>query len=817
MPKTYFKAYRNICFMKRLLLSTLCMAFLSLTQAQTPTHYCSKYKVVTDENRLAIEDLRSDSIDILHTAITLDFTEMAASQIEGKASLSLIARTGSIETVRLDFEGLVVDSVTGPMVSTHQHSDSVLIVSFTNALSQTAQTEVTVHYHGTPMTDASGWGGFYFTGGFSWNLGVGFADDPHSYGRIWFPCFDNFIERSTYEFWVRTNSDKRAACNGLLTGTTDNGDNTTTYHWQLAQPIPSYLACVAVGSYTTVSSMINAANGNLPVQIHARPSDTVNLNNSFIHLHDAVLAFEDAYGPYRFDKVGYSLVPFNSGAMEHATNIAYPISAANGGLGSEDLMAHELAHMWWGDNVTCQTDGDMWINEGWASFSEYLFHEAVYGRLAYEDAMKVDLRFMLQFGHHTEGDYRAVSGQPHEYVYGDHVYKKGALVAHNLRGYMGDDAFFDAVHDFMEHFKYTPVSSDSLEKYFTQYSGQDLTGFFRDWVFRPGYNVVVLDSFISSPTTAGYDVQMHLQQKLKGAPDFHTDVPVYYTVYDANWNSISGKVEMSGQYSSATVSSAIEPVLVVLYDHNEQAQARTVDKMVLNQEGGMGLDNMLWDVDVETINDSALVWFEHIWAEPDPIKDFDNKPYRLSNYHYWRVSGLGLENVEMTSQFFYDGRTTSGNSGYLDMDLVSVMEDSLVLLHRADAYGDWEEYEHYEKNVLGLSTNAIGLIELSEVESGEYTLANIDHTVLSVEHLKPEAFAIYPNPTQQSITVAFEGDVPGEKRFELYDLKGSLMFSQAFSEQRQEFDVQGLSAGNYVFRLHHAEQVQTGNIVIIEP
>ena len=160
-------------------------------------------------------------------------------------------------------------------------------------------------------------------------------------------------------------------------------------------------------------------------------------------------------------------MPFNAGAMEHATNITYPIYAVNGGLGQEELMAHELAHMWWGDNVTCQTDGDMWINEGWASFSEYLFLEDVYSRERYESAMKADLREMLQFAHHREEMYRAVSGQPHEYVYGDHVYKKGALVAHNLRGYMGDEAFFSAIDQFMEQFKHSAVSSDSLEKWFS--------------------------------------------------------------------------------------------------------------------------------------------------------------------------------------------------------------------------------------------------------------------------------------------------------------------------------------------------------------
>ena len=102
------------------------------------------------------------------------------------------------------------------------------------------------------------------------------------------------------------------------------------------------------------------------------------------------------------------------------------------------------------------------------------------------------------------------------------------------------------------------------------------------------------------------------------------------------------------------------------------------------------------------------------------------------SYHYWKVSGLDLDNVELSGQFFYDGRS-GGNTGYLDMDLVTVQEESLVLLHRIDAYDDWEEYDAYEKNILGSSDNGFGLITMEVIKPGEYTLANLDHAALSIE------------------------------------------------------------------------------------
>src|SRR5690606_2565466 len=129
------------------------------------------------------------------------------------------------------------------------------------------------------------------------------------------------------------------------------------YHWHLPQSIPSYLACVAVAPYSVVTYPHQGIAEEFPVELHAKASDTTSLKSAFVHLGDAIEAFENSYGAYSWGKVGYTLVPFNAGAMEHATNIAYPIYAASG-LSQEALMAHELGHMWWGDLVTCETAGD---------------------------------------------------------------------------------------------------------------------------------------------------------------------------------------------------------------------------------------------------------------------------------------------------------------------------------------------------------------------------------------------------------------------------------------------------------------------------
>src|SRR4051812_511852 len=105
-------------------------------------------------------------------------------------------------------------------------------------------------------------------------------------------------------------------------------------------------------------------------------------------------------------------------------------------------MAHELSHHWWGNLLTCETPEDMWINEGWASFSADLFFEWQYGKPTYLQRVKSRHEDIVHYLHHTEGGFRAISGLPHNLTYGSHVYEKGADMIHNLRGYLGDADFF---------------------------------------------------------------------------------------------------------------------------------------------------------------------------------------------------------------------------------------------------------------------------------------------------------------------------------------------------------------------------------------
>ena len=201
--------------------------------------------------------------------------------------------------------------------------------------------------------------------------------------------------------------------------------------------------------------------------------------------------------------------------MEHAGNIAYPSFAVDGTIDHESIFVHELSHHWWGDLVTCETEKDMWLNEGWATYSVSLFHQFVYGEERYKKEMRANHFEVLQNAHIHDKEYRAVYGIPHEFTYGTHVYRKGADVAHTLRSYLGDSVFFHCIKNFLQAHAYSNASTTQFRDDIAACSGRNMREFFDDWVFSPGFTHFSIDSYTVIPSARSYAVSVYIRQKLK--------------------------------------------------------------------------------------------------------------------------------------------------------------------------------------------------------------------------------------------------------------------------------------------------------------
>ena len=784
--------------------------------AQVNNCQSHKSSATTSSIYYSPENLRSDTFDIIKYTINVDITDFANQKIKGNTVVRYAPKLNGQTKISLDLLKLTIDSITqNSLLLSYTYNDTLLRVNLPTSVNTSDTNNLIVYYHGIPQGDPAGWGGFSFSGNYAYNLGVGFGANPHNYGRVWFPCFDNFVEKSKYEFNITTVLAKTSFCNGALISDIANGA-VHTRKWVLDKEIPTYLASVAVADYTQVNWNIAAANGNLPVVLAARPSDTTALKNGFIHLPNAVLGFENYYGPYVWNRVGYCLVPFNSGAMEHATNISYPQAATSIAYESE-LMAHELSHHWWGDLMTCETQEDMWLNEGMASYSERLFLEWTYNYEKYIAEVKTIHDDIVKYIHLRENGFRAISGVPHQYTYGDHVYRKGADVAHTLRSYMGDAAFFAGLKYVLQQKAYKNMNSLEFRDLLETSSGLNLHDFFDNWVMNGGWPHFSIDSIKTTGSVAPYTSVVYVKQKLFGAPNLYSNVPLEVSFMDAAWNKEIKTINMTGAANSFTVQTNVLPVYAGMNVDSKISDAISSEYKTIKTNANINytLGKTLLMVSNKGI-DSSFVRVEHNIAAPDPIQNNPNN-FRLNSQHYWKIDGILSNGFTAKLRLNFDGGKVKSGNSYLDTSLIVVNADSLILLYRKNAGDDWKEVSHYTKITFGAK---VGNFTVDTFKFGEYVFANGHSNILTAvkdRQKQTVELNLYPNPSSNIIHVVIENYKPtSTASIKIYDMQGKEVKHIASIDSENSISIEDLAPGKYILNLIDRSKKVANKTFVVE-
>lgn len=770
------------------------------------------------------ENLRSDTIDILKYTINANITDFVTDTIRCNTTVKFKPKLNGQNKIRLDLLKMFIDSVKlGATKLTFTYNDTVAKVNLPLSYNTTDTIDITLFYHGKPQGDPSGWGGFYFSGTYAFNLGVGFGAKPHNYGRVWFPCFDNFVEKSQYEFNITTDSTKRAYCNGQLMSDIKVG-STRTRNWVLQKEIPSYLASVAVADYTQVSWTHTISTGTVPIILAARAPDTTALKNGFVNLKSCITGFENYYGPYVWNRVGYCLVPFNSGAMEHATNIAYPQAATSIGYEAQ-LMAHEFSHHWWGDLMTCETQEDMWLNEGFATYSQYMFKEWKYNKTQYYTDVKNEHEYLMHYAHIVEKSYMAVSGIPHKYTYGDHVYKKGADVAHTLRSYMGDAAFFAGLKYVLVQKSYKTMNSAEFKTLLETSSGQFLTDFFNGWVFSGGWPHFSIDSIRYTAIGSGsYSAAVSLRQKLVGAPALFNNVPIEVSFFDNTWARTIKTFTVSNVNQNFTSVLGFNPVYAAINYDSKISDGITSEVKTLKANIIYNYSLAKTTVTVQNFGvDSSLIRVEHNYAKPDPLK-FNVMKYKLSNQHYWKFDGILSPGFRAKAQFNYDGAAvpaipiTGGLYSYMDTCLTTGGSDSLVILYRKNAGEDWREVYSYSK-VKYPGGGKAGRIVVDTLKLGEYVFANRMGvaTTIKAQEKHGTYLKVYPNPASNNITLKLENyNLSGGEIVDVKNIEGKIVYSGPINGNETQIDCSGFAKGNYFVGVYKNKKMVANQKLVLQ-
>jgi len=756
--------------------------------------------------------LASDSIDVLHYDIHLDIANQFTNQLSGYTEVKLTPKINAIRNITLELLYLSVDSVKiNNTMNTFSYTNNKIAIPLTIAATINDTFNIKVYYRGTPHVEAYGWGGFHISQGLSYNLGIAFDDDPHNYGKCFFPCIDDFVDRAYYDYFITVDSSKYAVCGGTLINILNNGNGSKTFHWKFNNSIPAYLASVAVYDYVAVSNVFQGINGNIPTAIYVLAADTNKAKASFIHLNSILQTFEHYWGPYRWERVGY--VATTKGAMEHATNIAYPASSIDGSLNNEYLLAHELSHHWFGNLITCTSAGDMWINEGWATFNEALYREGVYGKKAYKDYLRTKLQRVLQLCHYEDDGYRALYGIPANYTYGETIYQKGSTVVQSLRGYLGDSLFFGSVKQMLNQYAYTTISTSEMRDFMSTHTAVNLNDFFNFHVYNPGFTHYSIDSVINFSCPANHYV--YVRQKLKGTSVFANSNVVEITFMNNNWNKYTDTIHFSGEYGMKAFQMPFVPTLVMLDMEEKIADATTDSYETIKNTGIVDYPSSLFQLDVQQITDSALVRVVHNWVKPDSLKTPNPEIKRISPLRYWLVEGIFPDGFNAKGKFYYNCQTPM-HLDHLSLLPSYLSSDSLILLYRKNTADDW-----HIVNFVKDDDSYSGYMTTDHLQQGEYVLGVGKPFQSGLNEVIPghnKKMELFPNPNNGEFTIRLN-DVSEDVFVNIYSAGKILVDSFQIARQNPitKLSYKELKKGNYLLQLsdHSGKMMATEQILIV--
>lgn len=455
----------------------------------------SQNNSITDFHQLI--DLEKKSADIRQQQAFLNFVppayDVTSTRCEWNLDPGIRYISGNVMTKfkplgnplqQMDFDLshlLTVDSVIyhGALISFQHSSSDHLIVNFPAVLPVHQTDSVVIYYHGEP--GVSDFGSFeiddHHGSPILWTL-----SEPYG-SKEWWPCHQDLNDKiDTLDVIVTTPAQYNVAGNGVLKNEIINGTNRIT-HWQSTYPVAAYLVGVAVSNYSIIADTLQLSDGTLlPVVNYVYPEDSARQHARIINdrFYDVLLYFDSLFGTYPFSREKYGQTQFGwGGGMEHQT-MSF--------IGNFDasLLAHELAHQWFGDKITCGTWQDIWLNEGFATYLQGLGRKRI---------------VPSTWASFLTGLSNTITSKPDGSVFCTDTsdvsrifdyrlsYCKGAYVLHMLRWVLGDSMFYASIRSYMSDtgLIYSYAITNDLKRHFETVSGKDLSDFFDQWFYGSGY------------------------------------------------------------------------------------------------------------------------------------------------------------------------------------------------------------------------------------------------------------------------------------------------------------------------------------------
>lgn len=347
------------------------------------------------------------------------------------------------------------------------------------------------------------------------------------FARTWWPCKDRPDDKAPVTVSLTVPVGLTPVSNGVRIRWTANGDGTETTVWRERHPVPTYLVSVAVTDYVHLDeTCVSSLSGTVPLDHYVFPMDQTKAETDFAPTCAMMNHLESLFGPYPFadEKYGHAaFLNLSSGAMEHTTLTSYGRGLLTGTNIYDWVVLHELAHQWFGDAITPVDWADIWLNEGFATYAECLWQEHLVG-LDGERGYHWWLERLR-----PESDWIGATTVYDSFpILSRVVYDKGAWILHMLRGRLGDDDFFDLLHDWASdparlHGNATTADFTALAE---QVSGQELDAFFDPWLHEDTVPHIEMKTLVGDGPN-GTDTRVTVRLRDRSGVEFDTVFPVW--------------------------------------------------------------------------------------------------------------------------------------------------------------------------------------------------------------------------------------------------------------------------------------------------
>ncbi|MCF6269477.1 MAG: T9SS type A sorting domain-containing protein [Melioribacteraceae bacterium] len=508
---------------KSLHLFILLLLLSSVVTSQESTNICSESKIKHFTRLEKFQNLQypgDGNIDVTYYKldIALDYSSR---NIAGDVTIISKSLVDNLSLINFDLQNtLNVNTVmlNGNKI-TFNHENNLLNITLPTSYNVGEVFSIVINYSGTP--GSSGFGSFAFSS-HNGKPAIWTLSEPYG-ASDWWPCKDTPADKAdSADIWITIDTSMIPVSNGTLVEIVDNGA-THTYKWHSQYPIAQYLISLAITNYQLYTNEFITGNDTMTLYHYNYPENfNNNRKKNLDRTVDMLKVFTELYGPYPFLEEKYGHAEFGwGGGMEHQT-----ISSM--GYYGSGIVAHEAAHQWFGNKITCKDWHNIWLNEGFATYSESAYVEAITSFEGYKNTIASEMNYAKNaVGSIWVQNINSVG----QIFNGARSYAKGAVVLHMLRGVVGTSVFYDIMKTYAADttLAYDVAVTEDFQRIAEEVSGMDLEYFFAQWIYGENYPKYSIGWNYEDAGDGTYDVTVRIKQSTNSSPRiFSMPIELYF-------------------------------------------------------------------------------------------------------------------------------------------------------------------------------------------------------------------------------------------------------------------------------------------------